>query len=239
MLKMDEIDSRVYDSHIISQGLEFQVDKYYEPKERPMARRVSIVLQAINPKPQEKILDVGCGVGTFAFHCAKFKALAFGVDYSKESIKVAKELTKRYYVESHARFLVSDATRLPFKDSSFDKIVSADFIEHINLEDKNRLITEMLRVLKPQGGIVIFTPNLIREKIGALYWRFRHLLFRDKIPKTDLHFGLIDRRGFERLLKKNRLTFIFSYQDITRPYLAHLPFLRKFLSLNLLWVIKR
>ena len=80
------VTSETYDSHILEQGLEFQVEKYYQPKEISLVRRIKVVLGAIAPKADEKILDVGCGAGTFTYHCAKAKAHSYGIDYSKESV---------------------------------------------------------------------------------------------------------------------------------------------------------
>ena len=87
--------------------------------------------------------------------------------------------------------------------------------------------------------MVVFTPNGTREKIGELYWRLRNVLFNDKVPHTDLHFGLTTKREFEALLKDQGLNFNLRYRDAARPYLAYIPLVRSFLALNLLWVIKK
>jgi ubiquinone/menaquinone biosynthesis C-methylase UbiE len=236
---VEKITSEIYDKDVISQGLQFQVDTYYEPKEISQQRRIKIVLKAINPQQGEKILDVGCGVGTFTFHCAKLKASAFGVDYSKASIETARILCDRYGVSENAKFIVANAFGLPIKDNSFDKIVAVDFIEHITLEEKEILLNQIQHMLKPGGACLIFTPNLIREKLGEIYWRIRQVLLGDKLPSNKLHLGLISRFQFELLLKKYKFNFEFSRQDITRPYLARLPIIRHFLALYLLWIIKK
>ncbi len=236
---MNKITSKVYDKHVIQQGIQPQIDAYYEPKQISMRRRIKIVMKAIDPKPEEKILDIGCGVGTFAFHCAKVKTISFGIDYSEESIRVALRLSKRYGVVQNSKFIVGDAVKLPFGDSYFDKVVAADFIEHITFKEKEELLKEICRVLNLGGKIIIFTPNGIREKIGEIYWRAKHRLFGSKIPKTDLHFGLTDKASFEKLCKRNRLNFKPFYRDVIHPYLAWIPFIRRFLALNLLWIIRR
>ncbi|MHB9154207.1 MAG: class I SAM-dependent methyltransferase, partial [Endomicrobiales bacterium] len=228
-----------YDADIITEGIEFQADNYYEPKKLPMQRRIAVVLESLRPCPGERILDVGCGVGTFAFHCARSGALSTGIDYSPESIKAATILSARFEVSGKADFVVGNALALPFENESFDKIVSADFIEHITHEEKPVLCREMLRVLKPGGIMVLFTPNKIREDIGALYWAARHRLRGDAIPFNDLHYGLISRFEFERILRKLGLKFRFKYADITRPFVPSLPLVRHLLSLNLLWVVRK
>jgi len=235
----DNITPEIYDRLILDQGLQYQVDSYYRPKEISNNRRVQIVVEALDPRPGEKILDVGCGAGGFVFHCAKAKALAFGIDYSKVSIEAAANICEKCGVSLNTRFLVGNAAYFPFKDSSFDKIVAADFIEHISEEEKEMLLKEIRRVLKPCGICVIFTPSAVREKIGEAYWTMRHFLFGDKVPFNRLHFGLINRFHFESLLKKNRFNFEFKYHDTTRPYFAKIPFFRHILALNFLWIVKK
>ena len=236
---MGKITSKSYDDRIIEQGLQFQVDRYYEPKDVSMTRRVKAIVEAIGPKPGERILDIGCGVGTFAHRCAWAGALSVGIDYSIESIKAARTLCARYGVGKNARFVVGDGKAAPFENLYFDKIVAADFIEHISDEDKGRVLEEIKHLLKSGGIAVIFTPNGIREKIGGIYWKIRHALFRERIPATELHFGLTTKADFEKLCRKRGLAFRLSYEDTTRPYLAKLPFVRRFLALNLLWVLKK
>ncbi len=233
------IDARVYNNHIKTQGLQFQIDNYYQPKEISMVRRVNVVLKELAPKQGEKILDAGCGVGTFAYHTAQIGSFSIGIDYSYESIKMALELNTKFNTSERSYFLVSNACILPFKDGFFDKVVSIDFIEHITFKDKKFFLEEIYRVLKPGGTAVIFTPNAIREKIGDIYWKCRRLIFRNNIPTTDLHFGLINRFQFEPLLKKHKFNFKLIYEDITRPYLARLPLIKNILALNLLWILRK
>jgi SAM-dependent methyltransferase len=178
-------------------------------------------------------------VGTFAYHAAKRGARAFGIDYSKESIRMATSLCDRFGVGDRVRFQTANAISLPFEEGSFDKIVAADFIEHINETDKARCLKESLRVLKKGGRLVILTPNKIREDIAAIYWRVRHALCGDNIPCNIRHFGLISRGKFETLLRKQPCRFVFYFRDTTRPYLAQVPLIRHWLSLQLVWVIQK
>jgi len=233
------ITSKDYDDRIIAQGLKHQIDNFYEPKDLFEQRRIDIVMEALDPKPEEKILDVGCGVGTFAFHCAKLGAKTFGIDYSTESIRVANELCTRFGVSHNTTFAVGDATTLPYENEYFDKIVAADFIEHIGLSEKEALVKEMYRVLKPEGRAVVFTPNGMREKIGTFYWKIRNILFHHKIPTTELHYGLTHRHEFEKICTKYNFKFKLRYVDKTRPYLAKIPVLRNVLALNLLWIMRK
>ena len=239
MLINKEITSKNYDEHVLEQGEQFQIDAYYEPKAISMQRRIKVILESLNPNAGEKILDLGCGVGTFAFHAAIAGAISSGVDYSEESIKMAQRLVDRYELAHKPKFIAANVTKLPFDDAAFDKIIAADFIEHINLDEKERVLAEMHRVLKPDGRAVIFTPNRLREKIGDFYRQLRKIMLGDKIPFNELHFGLTDKYEFEPLLEKAGFSFNLIYKDITRPFLAEIPLLRNILALNLLWIIRK
>ncbi|MBN1255243.1 MAG: methyltransferase domain-containing protein [Deltaproteobacteria bacterium] len=98
------IDSKVYDNHILNQGAQYQIERYYKPKEVSMSKRINIVLKELSPKPGETILDAGCGVGTFAYHTAKKGTFAFGIDYSYESIKMAIKLNKKFNTSEKTPF---------------------------------------------------------------------------------------------------------------------------------------
>jgi ubiquinone/menaquinone biosynthesis C-methylase UbiE len=239
MIMFERITRETYDEIIKNQDLQFQVDTYYEPKEPAHQRRIDKILSYLEPGPAEKILDVGCGVGTFVFHGAKKGAVCFGVDYSREAIRTAAILSHRYHLEKNMHLVVGNALELPLVSESVEKMTSIDFIEHITDDEKDRLLGEMKRVLKKGGRLIVFTPNKIREDIAHSYWVLRRCLFRDFVPEDKLHYGLITRGKFERLLKKHGLVFKFFYEDVTRPFLARWFLLNRFLSLNLCWVITK
>src|SRR3989338_6054639 len=236
---MVKITADNYDQNVLKEGPQFQVDKFYEPKDAYAQRRIRIVMEMIGLKTRKKVLDVGCGVGTFAFHCARRNLFSVGMDYSVESVKMAAALCDGFGVGGRAKFIVGNGARFPFKESCFDTKIAADFIEHITYEEKMGFLDEVCRVLKPAGEIIVFTPNGIRERIGEMYWKLRNVLFKDTIPHTDLHFGLTTKRKFEALLKDLNLAFSLRYRDVMRPYLAWLPLMRSFLALNLVWVIQK
>ena len=173
-LSSQEITSRDYDERIEALGVNHAIKAYWEPEDEVDKRRIDIISDAIDAKRGEVIIDVGCGVGTFTYRTALKGAMAIGVDYSLQSLRVAKFLAeKRLGGDDWIGFVVADATNLPFKDSSVDVIVSADFIEHIDDSQKEIFLDESVRLLNKNGRMVIFTPNKIRESIGAIARWFR------------------------------------------------------------------
>lgn len=227
----------VYDDDISKEGVEFQVKTFYEISDKARRRRLEVLLDVLSPCEEDSILDVGCGVGTFAFYSAKAGAQAIGVDYSVEAIKMARLLSERHESSTDPLFLVADATKLPFKGTLFNKVICADFIEHVSDIEKEKVLDEIMRVLN-SGTIIIYTPNYVREVIGFLFNYIKSLLTHEKVPVNPRHFGLTTRVRFENMLRKYNSTFIcFKYIDETRPYLGKIPLLRRLLALNLLWKI--
>lgn len=79
----------------------------------------------------------------------------------------AQELARRV---PEADILIADAARLPFRDETFDVVVSSDLIEH--LPDAGSHIAEVRRVLKPGGLYFLKTPNRL---VAEAYYRLRDL----------------------------------------------------------------
>ena len=113
------------------------------------------------------VLDVGCGEGRHIIHaCLEHNVLGIGVDISRHDLNIANKrfLPFAAYNPSSQFFLQqTDATRLPFADSSFDKIICSEVLEHI--ENYSGVLLEIKRVLKPKGVLAISVPRAWPEKI--------------------------------------------------------------------------
>ena len=122
----------------------------YEQETRQRA-----VVELLEPKHGDKILDVGCGNARDILVYLKTEADCVGIDFSISMVlEGRKELAKK---DLESPLLVGDATKLPFKNGVFDKVCCSEVIEHI--PDYERAIIELVRVLKKGGKIVITTPN--------------------------------------------------------------------------------
>lgn len=105
------------------------------------------VVQAVAPKPQERILDLAAGTGTSTqpFHAAGADAVA--CDFSAGMIEVGKE---QY---PHLTFVQGDAMNLPFESNSFDAVTISFGLR--NVQDTSKALAEMYRVTKPGGRLVV------------------------------------------------------------------------------------
>lgn len=100
-----------------------------------------------------RILDLSCGTGYGADYLGSYADQIVAIDCVPEV--VAK--SRFDYPRPNVHFLAMDGCALGFRDESFDCIVSQDTIEHIR--DDIGFVSELTRVLRPQGMLIIFTPH--------------------------------------------------------------------------------
>jgi SAM-dependent methyltransferase len=111
-------------------------------------RRLEMVRQFV-PLDGARILDIGCGIGTYVRRFRQYSDDVYGVDVEPERVaQAAAELPNIQLASGEA---------LPFPDDYFDVVFSNEVIEHV--DDDVKTISEAVRVTKPGGTIVIFAPN--------------------------------------------------------------------------------
>ncbi len=157
-------------------------------------RRFQEVGKLVEPRGG-MILDIGCADGTFSkviLGRSKAERLV-GIDVLPRSISYAK---RRFARSKKLSFRIADAHALPFENKTFDLIVCLEALEHI--EDPQKVILEMHRVLKDRGKVITLVPteNLLFKFIVWPLW----LLWRGKIWRgTHLH-----RFAADQILDKMR-----------------------------------
>lgn len=100
-----------------------------------------------------KVLDVACGTGSGLIRLAAQAGEVYGADISEEAITVAG---RRTALIQNIRLSVADVTNLSFEDATFDIITSFETLEHV---DASTYVREMWRVLKPEGRLIVSTPQ--------------------------------------------------------------------------------
>ncbi|MBC8147823.1 MAG: methyltransferase domain-containing protein [Bacteroidetes bacterium] len=110
-----------------------------------------------------KILDLGCGEGSWSVYWAAEGASVTALDISEENINITKLAAKRNGLEN-IDAIVGDCTDTNLKSDSFDVIVGMAVIHHLTVEQEKRLYPELLRLLKP-GGLSIFLEPIQNSKV--------------------------------------------------------------------------
>src|SRR5256885_5944894 len=96
-----------------------------------------------NVRSGSSVLDLGCGAGMLALLKRKGVTLT-GVDLSSESSLAARR-------NGYDFTATTELSKLPFPDDSFDYVVSLDVLGHIGFEEKDAVLSEVKRVLRPDG----------------------------------------------------------------------------------------
>ncbi|HMO02362.1 MAG TPA: class I SAM-dependent methyltransferase [Oligoflexia bacterium] len=117
-------------------------------------RRTPILLAHLSPKPEQLLLEIGCGRGYFINMINKiFNCKAIGIELDSDIAQLAMENLK-----SNTPLLArANALNLPFNNNTFDRILMTEVLEHI--EDDKQALSELIRVSKPGAKVAISVPN--------------------------------------------------------------------------------
>lgn len=102
----------------------------------------------------KNVLDVACGEGYGSNILARTAKSVVGADVDEISINHCRAK----YVGENLTFIKSDIASLPFDDGKFDAIICFETLEHVL--DHDRVISELKRVLTPDGFLIISTPDI-------------------------------------------------------------------------------
>lgn len=185
------------------------------------------VINAVSMLPRGKVLDLGCGHGDYSKRLKEigFEVVAGDIDIS------------RFRYRGEIDFRICDITKpLPFPDSSCDYILLMEVVEH--LRNPYSVLSEINRILKPDGRIIISTPNILNLKsrlrflFEGAYEYFREPpLDQSRNPKetiSNLHLVPYRYHELEFLLFDTGFTvedILSSFKDWSAAALL-LPFIR-------------
>jgi ubiquinone/menaquinone biosynthesis C-methylase UbiE len=133
-------------------------EKYDHWFRTPMGRLVKmyereLLMDLLRPGPGETILDAGCGTGVFTVDMLAAGPRVIGLDISLPMLVRAGKKAVGWPLSCVA----GDMMALPFADRTFDKVVSVTALEFI--EDGKGALSELFRVTKHRGWIVVATLN--------------------------------------------------------------------------------
>ena len=129
------------------------------------------LIKLVQPKREDKVLDVGTGGGLLAIGFAKAASdvKATGIDLwipggGGTSLKTARRNAEIEGVADRVEFKRADAREIPYPDNCFDIVVSS-FVLHMIYKNRDTAFKEMIRVLKPEDKFAIIEPP------GGYKWR--------------------------------------------------------------------
>jgi SAM-dependent methyltransferase len=163
------------------------------------ARRLMMVLDAAGERLKGRVLENGCGVGMYVERLAPYCGQVVGMEIEIERARIA--------AQRGGDILSGAGEALPFPEGSFDVVLSHEVLEHV--QDDAAALSEMVRVLRPGGRMLLFVPNRgYPFETHGIYWRGRYLFgniplvnylprrLRDRLAP---HVRAYTRRDLERL----------------------------------------
>lgn len=143
-------------------------------------KKYQFVLSCLDITPDDMVADIGCAQGGVLLICRRSGIQAYGVDFSHEALKVAKQ-------SGLDNIICADAQRLPFRDNLFDKIIALQTIEVV--PNTISALDEIHRIGKVDATVYLDVRN--GSFILRPFSKFTRHVFRRlaKDAKPDLLFN--------------------------------------------------
>ena len=151
--------------------------------------RNDMLRRFLQPGASDTVVDLGCGSGRALLWNADWGAAAIGIDISPFFAEEAR---------AGIDLLLGDLRKLPFADGTFTKAYSLDVLEHLSPDALRGMLTEAARVLKPGGGMFVYSHVRKNAPIAA------GLRWINALARGLERIGLIDMRQ-ERLRKSDHV----------------------------------
>ncbi len=181
---------------------------------KPLMGMINETLSLSQNQEKPRILDVGCGNGSFTNFIAQQGYEVVGVEESKSGIKFASE-------NFHdCQFIQGSVYNLPYKEleNKFDVVISIEVIEHLFYPKE--LVRAVKKVLEPNGSLIITTP----------YHGYLKNLTLAIMGKMDKHFTALWDGGHIKFFSVKTLTTLLeseNYTDINFKFAGRYPYLWK------------
>jgi len=176
-------------------------------------------------KKSDKILEIGCGIGSIVSELTKKGYNILGTDISSKAISYG---LKKY---GNIKLEIQAAETLPYEDKSFDVVLSFDLLEHI--EQVDRHLSEVHRILRMGGYYLFQTPNKYSNAIfetlskKSLKWRrahpslhtpgqLKHRLTNHNFEIRFVKMNPINEFTIRKLHKLGPVCYILKHMNFTR-----------------------
>jgi len=161
-------------------------------------------MKMVPSKEEMRVLDVGCGTGTYLNLYQKGSCKAFGMDRSPAMLDIArKKLGKR------AEFHIGDAAHMPYPDGTFDLVVAFFALHEMPAPMRSKVVSESKRVMNKDGRILLVDHHSgpVRFPKG---WILKMMIACVELAAGQEHFrnyrNFLARRGVFPLITEHRLS---------------------------------
>ena len=135
--------------------------------------KIDHIIKKLNLKPNQKVLDIGCGWGTLALDIAKkTQCEVVGITLSKNQLEYAQQKAKEMNLENQVEFRLADYRQL---NEKFDRVVSVGMFEHVGRKFYNKYFNKVFDFLNEDGVALIHTIGSVNPPRGPQPWITKYI----------------------------------------------------------------
>ena len=158
---------------------------------------LTVAFKRISTIPGARVLDAGCGTGRHI--CEAFRrqgVTVTGIDLKWDDLLRTRNFLSLMTKEKGGKWAVAQAniTKLPFADGFFDVVICSEVLEHV--DNDATAVSELRRVLKPAGDLVVTVPRYLPERICWAISEAYH-------DEPGGHVRIYRKRGLRKLLEND------------------------------------
>ena len=141
--------------------------------EEAQNNKIDHIIKKLNLKPNQRVLDIGCGWGTLAIDIAKkTQCEVVGITLSENQLEYAKQKAKEMNLENQLEFRLVDYRQL---NEKFDRVVSVGMFEHVGRKFYSKYFNKVYDFLNEDGVALIHTIGSINPPRGPQPWITKYI----------------------------------------------------------------
>jgi len=155
--------------------------------------KIDHLIKKLNLKPNQKVLDIGCGWGSLAIEIAKkTKCEVTGITLSENQYKYSLDAAKKNNLENQVQFKLTDYRSL---NEKFDRIVSVGMFEHVGRKFYKTFFKQVNDLLNDKGLAVIHTIGSVNGPRDPQPWITKYIFPGGYTPSMSEVVGPIEKSG--------------------------------------------
>lgn len=165
------------------------------------------ILDLLKLRPDDYLVEVGCGGGAFLHDGLKTGCKAAGIDHSPDMVRVARELNRQAIEQNRLEIREGEAASLPYADQTFTCAVMTGVFGFIS--EPLKALSEICRVLKPEGRFALFTGSKLLkgtpaapEPMASRLYFYEEAELEDMARKAGFAEVHMERPDYEPLARK-------------------------------------
>ncbi len=170
--------------------------------------KIDHIIKKLNLKPNQRVLDIGCGWGTLALDIAKkTQCEVVGITLSENQLEYAQQKAKEMNLENQVEFRLTDYRQL---NEKFDRIVSVGMFEHVGRKFYKKYFNKVFDFLNEDGVALIHTIGSVNPPSGPQPWITKYIFPGGYTPSLSEVSLPIEKSGL-----------IISDLEVLRVHYAH------------------